>query len=850
MKKIIVFMLSFMIICTGAVFAEASEKQETSRCAEFDLLTELGIAERTYWRGETAAKGAFLRAVANLCGYDKDSSEAYTAEGINGIVPGDDLSRAVGFCIANGIIEKPSSLSADEPLKAEWAAEVLTNALGGRPVAAVKGGYYFVTEYKRLLAGHPINEPLSANAAAKMIYKAMKQRIYSPASYGGDGVITYNYGDTLLYEARKIDTVCGIVEATPYATLTGTYTSEGRIKIGSEIYRADNVRFMELIGRNVEAYFDEDEKILAIYLNDENEEALIDAEDITRFSNKSISYNDGKRTKTENFSNPTIIYNGRNILGSQFDDMLFDIEEGYVKLIKADSARYNLIIIYSVQNIIVGEVDIENCAVYDKFNPLKKIIVDAENYPAHKLEGVNGKPLSLSDISDGNVLSVAESIDGKCVYAVVVQKNIKGTVETVNDEKITIDGNEYEMTETAIKQAPELNREYVFYIGASGRIVYIENLRGTGNKAFLVYAEESRQTADKKVSIKFVTPDTDFEDKSSFPVVECADKVTVDGVKGLKGKEIMNALENYGSGKLIQMPFMYSLNSEGKIKAIDTPYYNEALEDEKSLRCVYDASLGKLDSSSMSRAGYGYSWKGRWVSRSDALMVKPKSKDSLSSEIESFTSLSRLEYTVSLFSAEGIDSRFVDFVVFDPSAAVSYAYPFIVSAVTDISQIYYNDEIVTRLVLYDEGTVNEIIVKDKDKDIISTLGKGDLIRYYADSKNRLVSYTRFYDCKEKAYVGPNSNYGAQFRPMFGHAEKIIEGWLEIKPENNTNDYSEIHYLKTGRLFLCTKKGSKIMVEKITADEIKTREFYGNECDTIYMYTYEDGLPIVYILRYE
>lgn len=852
MKRILsvmlVVLMLFTTITVNPVMAEENKETDNSY---IQLLYDLKIIDKVYVEEDSFTNGDFVKAVARLTGFSENDLSGDINLSVNGIVPGDTVLYYMNHLITNGIMDQVEEFNSDTPVTLDFAAKTLCNALGYKELARVKGSYYSLPVYRTVCSGFKLGT-LTPYSAVKMLYNAMNTNMMTGQVYHSSGdAVTYGEVGTLIAERMKIYVVEGIVKETAYATMTGKYTSEGQMVVGTTRVQIDSYEMTEHFGRYVECYINEDGDVLAIRRMRLDDEVTFEAEDIVKLSNSSLIYDNGKNTKTINFSAPIIIYNGRNIEGNQYDPSLFNIDEGSVTLIKSARSSYDVMIIKSIKNIVIGAIDNDVHEIFDKFNSAEKVIIDTEDEESHSIVDLNGDKYTTDDLATEMILSVEESLDGKCVKAVLSKKTVTGTLQEINEDEVKLNDVVYEINASLLRNITlKLGTYYKFYINADEKIVAVDVSGMYQTKGFLI-AVACKGGLDKQVLVKLINPECDLSTSQKSIVLECASKVTVDGTSRLEGEEIVNALKTNGTFE--QIPIIYTVNSKGQVNKIDTPYYNSGKENPESLQKIYDCveSGTTLFSVSMSSLGYGYTFGGKYFSNKNAMMLKPDKNNQYGDDVEDVSTIAAGSYTVRLYSAEGSESKFADFVIFDRDAVVNYqltVIPYVV--IEKINAINEEHENIVKLTLSNGETTNEYTVRENYLDIVNGVNEGDIIRISADKSMELKRILKLIDYETKSPVSNlmTSTFAAnsEFRPLFGDVEGVEQNCILLHPFGGD---LEIHPIRNGRTFVYSNERGRITMEPIDAINIHPKQYYdGENCDKVFINTVNCTVGYCFIIR--
>ena len=325
------------------------------------------------------------------------------------------LSLAKDMKLVDGISETEFGVYSD--VKYQDAVKILVCALGYRVVAERKGGYpdgyLSVALDLKLLKGLGNTKTFTRAQAAKMIENALTVDIMDNLGY----VI---YGNDVLSTYFDMSVKEGVVTAVP--ELKGKNDiSDNQIEISGVTYRTIGMNTDSLLGLSVKCYVKQasDEVIYHIVPVGNDESEIVDARSIldTTDLTKLVYQNENEKAQTLKLSDELEIYHNGVLLNSMYHSKeALMPKSGSVLLRDADKdGVYELAIVNSYRYVIVTTVS--EYSIYDKFGN-NIYFEDVENFKI-----TDGREnLSLSDINKGDIICVAESMDGNST-AIYTTKN-------------------------------------------------------------------------------------------------------------------------------------------------------------------------------------------------------------------------------------------------------------------------------------------------------------------------------------------------------------------------------------------------------------------------------------------
>ena len=614
MKKLLCFLLAFTMLFTSVA---ASAAMSSDKIPEF--LDKTGIIAKGTYADETkvVTRGEFAKMISNLVAID--SMKNLSQVQIFKDVPKDSelfdvttLLNKVYFVVGDG----NGYFLPDAPLTAEAACKILVHLLGDQYFAQYYGGYIAAAANKGILSGVEIAEDQTINvkAAMKMIYNTMVADISNSNMY--DGNATDN-AETEMYMSKRLGIykIDGTITDDGITGLTGeSVIREGQIKIGQYVF--ENQTGMEnLLGYTVEGFYKHDSEtekntLIYAYINDNRTNVLeLDAKDVVSYANYTYKYYEDEDQNFEEEidlnKNFRLIYNGRaytkDTAESSFKktvDQMLQPENGWIKLIDTDGdGSYDLITVKDYTVVVVSYVDAEDYVIYadTAYTRLENAVIDLKGSEENlTVLDVNGFKYDFMSLDKGDVLSVAESADGKAVDIRYSVEKVEATLGSTDGEYYYIGENEYHSTkdfrdfvaaQANSGNAIDAGTYGTFYFTFDGKIAYFKGASEASIKVGMLGNVHCKSAMDDELSLLILT------DSNSFDQLKVAQKVNVDGVI----KRDMYALAN----DLLQFRYgliRYRLNKDNEIFWIDTPYImedgnpNAATESEDTLHIMKDGN--------------------------------------------------------------------------------------------------------------------------------------------------------------------------------------------------------------------------------------------------------------------
>ena len=283
-------------------------------------------------------------------------------------------------------------------------------------------------------------------------------------------------------------------------------------------------------------------------------------------SRKVLSYwkdkENDKRVSEAYISNDAkLIYNGKS---ETLDNSLINLKDkaGKVNLLDTDRDNtYDLVFVTEYKNVVVEEVMPSSGKIIDKYGA-PTITLDPNNDDLDFTIEKAGEIIGVEDLTEWDVLSVAESKDKSIYRIIAVKEAIEGKVtEIQEDNKVKIDDTLYEIANNYTDEIA-LEDEGTFYLDVEGKIAAVDATSTiSSNYAYLVNAAMQGGVSDS-LELRLFTKD------GETVVLTAADRVRVNGESGKTAAEVLTALSQ--ESKVVNQLITYEQNSDGNVVSINT----------------------------------------------------------------------------------------------------------------------------------------------------------------------------------------------------------------------------------------------------------------------------------------
>lgn len=596
-KKMTSFILSAcMTIGFGATSFAALPSDATDSKYK-DAIEVLGALEIMVGDAETGAfrpndtikRSEFAKVAVTSMGLGNVAESSEHATKYPDVVENHWANGYINVATNQGIVigDDQGNFRPDDTITYAEAATVLVRLIGHTPAAEKKGG--FPTGYisvasqqgitKNAVAGN--DAAVQRGMVAQMTNNALTVNKMEQTSFGGDE--SYEIVDkTLLSDELNTQIIKGQITAVGTSGLTGTSAlRDNEIRIGDEVYEVENKAMAQasrLLGFNVEAYVREDDnkdKKLVLARAEKNKNASIkiavdDIDTITEGDMLKIEYWNDKEndTKTQsiNVSNSAkYLFNGKAI---SFDVNELKPTSGSLTVLDHDRDDvYDVVFIESYENYVVDEVITSSNRITDKYGK-SSLVLDPENKDVKFVLTRGGQEITIKDLKEWDVLSVATSKDKSIVIVEATTESVTGRVEEQHGEKFVIGGKEYKVAANYPNEI-NLNDEGTFYLDKDNNIAAVDATSVlSSNYAYLVGADLT-SGFDKYLQIKV------FDKNGEVKLVTSGEKIKFNGTSNKTPAEVLDAL-NGNDTVVDQRLITFETNSDGVLTQLRTAKNNTA----------------------------------------------------------------------------------------------------------------------------------------------------------------------------------------------------------------------------------------------------------------------------------
>ncbi len=691
--------------------------------------------------------------VANASSYQTKYPDVVENHWANGYI---NVATEQGIVIG----DDEGNFRPDDSISYAEAMTVLVRMIGHEPSALSKGG--FPTGYMVVGSQNGISKNAVAGAdvdvirgmVAQMTFNALTVKMMEQTGFGNNE--KYEIVDkTLLYDVLGVTKGIGQISAVGISSISGTSSlKDNEVRIGDKTYTVSESALpvvRNLLGFTVVYYVQEQadgdfELILARADKNRNHAITVTADNVESVSasgeNTRVQYWENKETDKTTKDlfvkmGAQMIFNGKAVT---FDAELLSPASGRTVFLDIDNDDlFDMVFVTSFQNIVVESVIASSHKVTDKYGS-PSLVLDPDDKDVKFTMTKSGQIISLSDLSEWDVLSVAKSSDGKIISIEVSSDRVSGKVTEIHDEKVVIDGKSYGVAAN-YQEEIKLNDEGTFYLDVEGNIAAVDAKSILSSN--YAYAVDGALTTgfNPVLQIKL------FTKEGEIVILKSGDKIRFNGTIGTTPLDVLSALKD-GSGNFVPQLVTFEKNAEGEISSLNTATDLDGGIDKTKFAqnasgsMVYKKTSGKL---------------GVYNINENTLILNIPAGETDPEEfaIEKLSFFDDNEsYDAIIFDAgEDLTAKVV--IVTSAAASASTSAPLaIVDRIATVNNA--NNEIVQKLYAYQNGklvsfeTESDGILVTADGEGVRALVRGDIIQLKLNTKNEISGIRVLFEAEDKA----------------------------------------------------------------------------------------------------
>ncbi len=741
----------------------------------------------------------------------------------------------------------------DDSISYAEAMTILVRIIGHEPSALSKGGFptgYMVVGSQNGIsknAAAGANEKVKRGMIAQMTFNALTVKMMEQIGFGNDE--KYEIVDkTLLKDVLNVTKASGQITALGISSITGTSNlKDDEVRIGENVYTVSQrvlPAVRNLLGFNVVYYVAEkstgdQELILARAEKNKNNATTVATANIDEIVTAEgqhpvveywINKETDKSTKSLTVSKDAqMIFNGKAV---SFDAALLKPESGRVTFLDIDNNDiHDLVFVTSLTNIVVESVLTNSHKVTDKYgNP--SLVLDPDDKDIKFTMTKSGQIITLSDLNEWDVLSVAKSQDGTILSIEVSSNKITGKVEEIEGDKRTIAGQQYEIAKN-YKDDIKLGDEGTFYLDVEGKIAAVDTAATlSSNYAYVVDAALSTGF-DTVLEIKLFTKD------GEVVVIKSGEKITLNGTSGKTPAEVLEKLQD-GSGNVVPQLITFEKNGKGEISQLSTA---KDLSGSGALDKNHFAmnAKGELTYKAASKK------LGSYNITADTLVFNIPAGETDPTEygMEKATDFfnDNEPYDVLIFDvSEDFTARVI--IVTSSTASASVEAPIaVIDQIAEISNA--NNEIVQKLYAYQNG--ERVSFETESGNMLvngsgESLKRGDIIQLKLNSKNEISGFRILFEAKDKA-TEFSTEISSDLDVIYGRVTKKFASSINVQVgEGAINNYS----LDGVTVYEYNSKKNQNAIRVVDAGEIT--QYDDLDQSRVFIKIYKDAVQEIVIVK--
>jgi len=760
---------------------------------------------------------------------DVDKSEIFITEDSVGEMRFSDVNEAhpaysyIKYVSSLGLMTGTSekTFSPDKNITVTESLKPLIKALNYTLAAELKGGYpsgyITVADELKLLKNvkQNIEDEATALSVYHLLYNALHTAIYEQTGYSLDNITFSSDRDLMLItKIFNVEIAEGVITDNGISSLTDNgEVGESGIMIGDRKLKLSDksLWIRDYLGHKAWVYYYNDESdnadtVLYADLYDKERVVKIKSDNFEGIDGNVITYYENDRLKRANLvSIPYVLINGEAV--SEYDDSIFNVDDGEITLISWDDSKFNVIAVDSYEYCMVSSVNAEDEIIYNKFRVNEENnlnVINLEDYDFVTIKDADGEEATIYDIAPNSILDIKR---GERNITLKIAENrtdtimVKSVSTDHNGQKVISDGEkEYKIVKKfdLAVEVPEIKygKEYKLYLNRNGDAVWLESVIAEDEEVVAVLtkfgAVQNDETGEDEYFIKVYSGKEEFE-KFTFD-----EKISINNER-VKTENYIGFIKD-SVGSLVKLKF----NNENKIIAFTTP----AEYGDRSDRGLYKMNVAgtklnyRIDT-------YGF---GTAFFKGSAPVISVPTDPAMYDDIYSFGyNRTGFENNI-MYEVEGytttLDKKTADFIIRRENIEKGGSFSNKSIVVEEITQTldeddnpcykisgYYGNyqENVSRkeLLIEPDAIFVDYSFKEIDDYSISDIKPGDIIRFSTNSKGNITTLNMAYDYSTGESHSANTNQ-VEAHVIIGNAYSVNSSYLTVAtgvlPEQI--DYSE------------------------------------------------------------
>lgn len=287
-----------------------------------------------------------------------------------------------------------------------------------------------------------------------------------------------------------------------------------QIEISNQIFDFDGIAPSGFVGNHVYFYVKVDSNgeygnVVSIIPSNKNTTVNIGGSDLTSYSKEYMKFyiNDKNTSEIKTNLSTKWIYNGVPS-GYCLDALNLD---GNVQIIAIDNNNdeiFDVVRVYEYSDAVVERADAESYTVTFKngyyYKNEKNVCYDEEEEDINvEYFDAEGNRANFGDIKQGDVLSIANSNDGRKIRVIISSAGGTALAESKDKEYVTLGTEEYKVLGID-PMSVKIGRNYDYKLNFANRLVYAEEITLSSNYAYLYKLSDS--DGFKVAKVQFIIP--------------------------------------------------------------------------------------------------------------------------------------------------------------------------------------------------------------------------------------------------------------------------------------------------------------------------------------------------------
>lgn len=574
MKRSIALLVALLLIFTSYSAINVSAASDESKYkSAFDFLAALDIVSE---EKQNVTRGDFAQMIVKSLGGAPAEYKNIFADVKASTPNADYIQTAYDMGIINGM--GTGNFLPDNPVSYAAVIKMAVAGLGYSRIASALGGfptgYLLVAKEIGLTSGvgASLEQNISFQNVCILLYNFLNADICEVTGVSGNDVTqARQYGVSPLTRNFNLSKVEGVCKTAGYVSmLEDVNMKRAEIKIGTEVFEIAVSNPEKYIGRDVVAWYGEDEVVTLVYVKPKNSSVIIPAKEIDNFSDYRLTaFNEetNRETKYSIDKGYTFILNGR---GKEPLNSDFFFNEGSIELIDNNADNiYDVVYVRKYEYIVASTIDSMNGKVYDINYGGKELTLKKNDGYFYKLEVLdkngNFAEGTIDNLSVDSVIMYAQSEDGKFVEATACKKPIQGEVSEVSNNEIKIGEDIYKVN-SYFKNYNQINpgTNASLLLAPDGTLTAFQIPRSDSmSYGYFIDMYKKKSGVSSAVQVAILTSN------GSKLYTTLSDNVTLDGVRYSADDSIIENTFMSGDVPNYQV-IRYELDKNGQVAAIDT----------------------------------------------------------------------------------------------------------------------------------------------------------------------------------------------------------------------------------------------------------------------------------------